>query len=229
MGAFLSAVALVGLTISLLWYRIELASEQVEKGRETLLKLEKESVQKCRKKLIDYTLSQPLPITFDLPVKEICGNFFWVEKRDCDGTFCTYEVSFGKFKEGSTPVFSITKSLLSSWIEAENVKRLRKIAEFLLDYQKSFPDHETENHFLDVADTGGFQTLSAYSDFFKRHFVPYLDRYAEDTGSFSNFQLCTSDGGDCEVQEDAPPFECKIRYVSPYTGKAVEITILDEG
>ena len=104
---------------------------------------------------------------------------------------------------------------------------MRKIAEEILTYQKSFDDHETVNHFLDIGDTSGFQTLSAYSAFFEDKQIPYLDLYAESLGTFSNFQLCTSDGGDCEVQEDTAPYESIVKYTSPYTGETKEIRILD--
>lgn len=228
MGALLGAIAIAGLAVSLLMFRVELLTNQVIKGRETVEKLEKDQVAECKNRISTILFSSPLPITRELPVKEICGNFFWSEKNNCDSLFCDYYVLFGKFESSAVPVFSISKDVLYMHVEGENLDRLRRLADFLRSYQKSFPDHTAVNHFLDIGDTRGFQTLSAFSDFFEKFSVQYLDRYAQDLGTLSNFSICTSAGGDCDVDPTTPPFKCILKYTSPYTGKEVEILVVDK-
>ena len=230
MGAFgvLSGiVALITLTFTLLLNQVSVLGENQTKSREVLLKSEKEDVESCRKKLLTYVYSQKLPYTFNLPVKEVCGNFYWVKKENCDSYYCDYAILFGKFEREAKPVFRITKKILSSFVEGENVKRLLEIAEALKNYQKSFPDHELTNHFLDVGDTSGYDTLSAYSDFFENLQVEYKDLYSRSLGTNSNFEICTSNGGDCSGVNSSSPYNCKLKYTSPYTGKTIEVEVID--
>jgi len=228
MGMLLSIVALFSVSIALTWELISISSERVVKSREVVMQVERENVLRCRKELLTYIFSQKLPYVFDLPVKEVCGNFYFAQKDNCDSYYCDYTIFFGRFRQNAVPVFKITKEQLSLVIEGKNIEKLRKIAEELMKYQKSFDDHTYTNHFLDVGDTSGFKTLSAYSDFFEDKKVSYLDIYAESFGTLSNFSICTSDGADCEVQEDTAPYESIVKYTSPYTGKVKEIRILDK-
>jgi len=48
MGAFLGALAILTLTVALIWEQVSLSSEEVRKGREAVLKLEREDALKCR-------------------------------------------------------------------------------------------------------------------------------------------------------------------------------------
>jgi len=192
---------------------------------ESYFKRQQRELKRCEEKLFTFITSQSLIYTFDVPIEEICGRYYYAEKTDCDDFYCTYVVSFGKFPETAKEVFRITKSQLSSFVEGKNVERLRRIAFFLKSYQKSFDDHETVNHFRDIGDTAGFRGLEDYQDFFEEHGIEWKDLYSD--GTTSNYSLCNTDGIDCTVQEDTAPFECIVRYVSPYTGEVKEIRVLD--
>jgi len=218
-----TGIFLIGtLTLSLLfiYFQYSIVYHTNEKAEQYVTQQMKNSVLSCRKKVKCYITSCSLPYTFDIPIQQICGRYFYAEKKDCDDYFCTYEVSFGKFKETARPAFRITKEQLSSYVEGKNVEKLLALAKALKNYQDAFPDAFISNHFTDLGDTSGYKSVENYSSFFEELKTDWKDLYYDKLG-YSSFYICTTNGTDCTVNG----IECKLKYVSPYTGKVKEITV----
>jgi len=215
---FLAGV--IFLTVLLTIFQTHVLFSTNETVEHSILKEEKR-ISECRKKVFNYIISHSLPYTFDVPVEQVCGRYFYAEKKDCDDYFCTYAVSFGKFKETAKPAFRITKKQLSSYAEGENVEKLLALAKALRDYQNSFPDSSINNHWVSgIGDTSGYKSVENYSSFFEELKADWKDLYYDKLG-YSSFYICTTSGSDCTIDG----IECELKYISPYTGEVKEITI----